>query len=180
MNWLDLTFLLLALLSVVVGAWRGFVFECISLAGWIAGFWVALHWGPVWGSQIPWDGIGEQPKRVAGMVLAFVLAMFASSLLASWTRKFIRAIGMRAADRAVGAGFGLVRVLLVGVGLAVVLHAMQWNEQPWWQQASVSMPFDTARLELMEWFPQWKILQPPEQPPVIVPSAAQAELFLRR
>lgn len=159
MTWLDLSFLLLALFSVIVGAWRGFVFELISVLGWIGGFWCAMHFGPVLGEWLPWESVGEQPRRVIGMVVTFIVAMFASSVLASLGRRFAKALGMRPADRLVGAGFGLVRVLLVGVLAAVGVHAMQWHNEPWWRDSSLAQPLSAARMQLAQWLPEWEILQ---------------------
>lgn len=169
MSWFDLAFLLLALASILIGAWRGFVFELISLLGWFAGFWVALNWGSDLGALIPWESIGDDPKRVIGMVVAFVIAMFVSSLLASWTRKSIKVLGMRSADRVLGAAFGVLRVLLVGILLAIAVTAMQWQYQPWWAESNIAQPLELARLELAQMLPHVSILQPSVVAPVSVP-----------
>lgn len=169
MSWFDLAFLMLTLFSVIVGAWRGFVFELISLLGWAAGFWVALNWGAELGALIPWQSIGDDPKRVLGMVAAFILAMFVSSLLASSGRKSIKALGMRSADRVLGAGFGVLRVLIVGVMLAIAVSALQWQYEPWWDESSISEPLELLRLELARMLPHLSILQPAPVTPISVP-----------
>ena len=169
MSWFDLAFLMLALVSILVGAWRGFVFELISLLGWVAGFWVALNWGADLGALIPWESIGEEPKRVLGMIAAFILAMFLSSLVASTARKSTKVLGMRSADRVLGAGFGVLRVLIVGVMLAIAVTALQWQYQPWWDESSISEPLEMLRLELARMLPHLSILQPAPVAPITVP-----------
>jgi hypothetical protein len=45
MNWLDLALLGLVGLSALIGLWRGFVVEVMSLAVWVAAFWLAFAFG---------------------------------------------------------------------------------------------------------------------------------------
>ena len=43
---LDWIFLAVLLVSMVVGAWRGLVYEMLSLANWVAAFVLAQWFGP--------------------------------------------------------------------------------------------------------------------------------------
>ncbi|RMX08007.1 CvpA family protein [Corticibacter populi] len=172
LSWFDVFFLMLAALSVAFGAWRGFVFESISVLGWIAGFFAAMQWGPQLGLWLPGEALAEEARRALGMLAVFVLAVFLSSMLASLARASVQALGMRAADRVIGAGFGLLRIVLLGVALTVVLHVLQWQDAPWWRESALAGPLDTARLELARMLPNWKVLQP--VPPVELPPALEA------
>ena len=54
----DWTLLAVLALSVVVGLWRGFVFECLSLAGWVVA-WFAAQWGaPHLAVKLPVGSVG--------------------------------------------------------------------------------------------------------------------------
>ncbi len=44
---LDWAFLAVLAVSVIVGLVRGFVFECLSLAGWVVA-WFAAQWAAPW------------------------------------------------------------------------------------------------------------------------------------
>ena len=46
MNWLDGIILAILALSVLIGLMRGLVAEVLSLATWIAAFWMAAVFGP--------------------------------------------------------------------------------------------------------------------------------------
>lgn len=176
LNGFDLAFLMLAFLSVAFGAWRGFVFESISVLGWLAGFFAAMALGPSVGSWLPGESLGEEVRRVLGMLAVFVVAIFVSSLLASLGRRSVRALGMGAADRLVGALFGVARILLVGVAVAVIVHALQWQDSPWWASSASGPWLDVARQELAALLPSWKILQPPAAA-LVVPAGAMPQVL---
>lgn len=177
MNWVDLAFLLLAAFSILMGAWRGLVFELISLLGWFLGFWLAMHFGESVGQLLPLNTLSDVPKYVLGAILVFVLAMFVSSFMASAGRRFTKALGMRAADRLTGAGFGLVRALLLGVVVAVLVNALQLQKEPWWMEARMSGVLDTIRLELVQWLPDWAILQPSAKPLIDLPAVVEQRML---
>ena len=47
LSWVDWALLAVLAVSVVIGLVRGFVFECLSLAGWVVA-WFAAQWGAPW------------------------------------------------------------------------------------------------------------------------------------
>ena len=126
LSWLDWTLLAVLVLSVVVGLVRGFVFECLSLAGWVAA-WFAAQWGgPVLAPYLPQMSIGNTGSALnqgLAFVLAFIAALIVWSLLARLIRMLIHATPLSLPDRLLGAGFGLLRgtVLLLVVATVVTL-----------------------------------------------------------
>lgn len=173
LNGFDLAFLMLACLSVAVGAWRGFIFESLSVLGWVLGAGAAMALGPMVGGWIPVESLGESVRRVLGMLAVLIIVVFVSSMLASLGRQSAKKLGIRAADRLVGALFGLLRIALVGVVIAVVVHALQWGNEPWWETSVMRPWLDGARLELAGLLPNWKILQDTE--PLHIPLAPVLE-----
>lgn len=124
------------LVSLLVGAWRGLVHELMSLAGWIAAFalaqWLAqdvAQWLPVWRDA------AAQVRYALAFVGVFVVSVFAASLLAWLLRKLVDGTGLRPADRALGALFGLARGVLVLLVLTVVVHLLGLHHEAWWQQS---------------------------------------------
>lgn len=134
---LDWGLLAVLLLSLLLGAWRGLVFEVLSLAGWVLAFVVAGWFAVQVGAWIPW-GEAEAPWRpVAGFVLLFIVVVFACGLLASLARKAMVAAGLRPADRALGALFGVVRGVVLLLALVWVLGFTPVPQQPWWQESRI-------------------------------------------
>lgn len=129
---LDWIFIALVLLSMVVGAWRGFVVEVLSLANWGAAFVLAQWLAPVVALKLPMAGASEMVRYAASFALVFVLAVFAGSLLIWLVGKFFTLAGLRPADRALGAVFGLMRGVVLLLALAVVVGMTPLKSEPWW------------------------------------------------
>jgi uncharacterized membrane protein required for colicin V production len=112
------------LLSMIVGIVRGLVFECLSLAGWLVA-WFGAQWAAPQLAPAPAGGharLGLRPGREPSS-WPFVAALVAWSLLARLIRMLIHATPLSLPDRLLGAGFGLLRavVLLLAVATAVLL-----------------------------------------------------------
>ena len=107
LDWIMLTVLAA---SALLGAWRGLVYEVMSVLGWLASFILAQWFAPQAAALLPMmQNAGESLRYAAGFVLVFVATAFAGGLLAWLTKKLVEAVGMRPVDRTLGAAFGLVR-----------------------------------------------------------------------
>ncbi|MFO1263094.1 MAG: CvpA family protein [Rhodoferax sp.] len=133
---LDWIFLAVLVISFVMGAWRGFVYEVLSLVNWIAAFVLAQWFAPVAGLWLPMSGASEVVRFGAGFVVVFVSVLFAGGLLAFLVRKLIAAVGLRPVDRVLGAMFGLARGVVIVLVVAVLVGMTPWHEGPWWQDAA--------------------------------------------
>lgn len=133
---LDWVFLAVLASSLLLGAWRGLVFEVLSVLSWIAAF-VLAQWlaAPV-GGWLPMGGAAEPLRYAAGFALVFVGAVFAGGLLAWGTSQLVQAVGLRPADRALGALFGLVRGLVLMLAVAVVVNMTALRTAQWWTESA--------------------------------------------
>lgn len=123
LGWVDATLLGVLLLSILVGLVRGFVFECLSLAGWLVA-WFGAHWAsPQLAPYLPVGAPGSGLNLGAAFIVAFIAALVVWSLLARLIRMLIHATPLSLPDRLLGACFGLLRggVLLLAVASAVLL-----------------------------------------------------------
>lgn len=133
---LDWIFLAVLLVSMVVGAWRGLVYEMLSLANWIAAFVLAQWFGPAAAEWLPLAGATEVVRFLAGFVLVFVVALFVGGLLAFLIRKLVAAMGLRPVDRVLGAAFGVVRGVVVLLALTVVVGMTPMKSGSWWHEST--------------------------------------------
>lgn len=121
LNAVDIAILLIALISISIGAWRGFLYEVLSLAGWFVAFMVARWFAAEVAVLLPMSGASAGLRLVVAFVLLFVATAFAAGLVSWLVRKLVTRLGMRPVDRVLGAAFGMVRaVLLLVVGGFVV------------------------------------------------------------
>lgn len=120
-GWVDALMLGLLLLSLLVGLWRGFVFELLSLAGWFVA-WFAAQWGAeAAGARLPFGSAGALLNHAAGFVIVFIVALMVWGLSARLLQMLIKASPLSAADRVLGAGFGLLRGLLLLLAVTTVV-----------------------------------------------------------
>jgi membrane protein required for colicin V production len=134
------------LASLAIGAWRGLVYELMSLAGWVAAFFVAQLFAPQAAEWLPMGKAAEPVRYAAGFVVVFVATAFAAGLLSWLAKKLIDAVGLRPVDRTLGAAFGLVRGIVLLLAAAVVVNMTQLQSSAWWQE-SKGAPVLTAALK---------------------------------
>jgi membrane protein required for colicin V production len=131
----DYVILLLSLVSVVVGIWRGFTTEALSLITLLAA--IALAWtfaGQLEPSLGSWVSVDEVRLWTARVII-FVAVLVIGGLVSWLARKLVRHTGLSGLDRTLGAGFGLLRAAVL-IGLAViVLQFAELDQEAWWQEA---------------------------------------------
>ncbi|WP_394789318.1 CvpA family protein [Rhodoferax sp.] len=132
---LDWAVLAVLFLSLLLGAWRGLVFEVLSVLGWIAAFFAAQWFAGDVAGKLPLGQASASIRYAAAFVLVFIAAAFAAGLLASLVKTLVQAVGLRPVDRVLGALFGLLRgVILVLIG-AVIVHMTGMHHSAWWHES---------------------------------------------
>lgn len=134
-GWVDLAMGGLLLLSVLVGLARGVVFEVLALAGWFIAWFAALWFTPVVLPHVPVGGPGSGLNYGVTFACVFLVALVAWGVAARLVRSLIRATPLSGIDRLLGAGFGLVRGLLVLLVAATLVGVSPWARAPQWQES---------------------------------------------
>ncbi len=133
---LDWIILAILLLSMALGAWRGLVYEVLSVLGWFAAFVVAQLYAAAVGEMLPMTGATDAMRYAAGFVLTFIASAFAAGL-ASWlAKKLIETVGLRPVDRTLGAFFGLLRGGVILLAATTVVSMTPLKEGDWWRQSN--------------------------------------------
>jgi membrane protein required for colicin V production len=148
MNWVDWTIIVILGLSTLWSLKRGFVKEALSLAGWVAAFFVSISFSAQFSAQLT-DYITADSLRYAiAYVLLFTAILMLATLLSSLLEQVVRVTGLSNADRALGTIFGFARGFIVVLLLMVVIQAALPEDQ--WEplQESQILPH-LARVE--EW-----------------------------
>lgn len=133
---LDWVFLAVLVASLLVGAWRGLVYEVFSVVSWIAAFVLAQWLAPDAARLLPLGSMSEPVRYAAGFVVVLVAAAFAGGLLAWLLKKLVEAIGLRPVDRTLGAAFGLARGVVLLLAAAVVVNMTPLKGNVWWQESA--------------------------------------------
>jgi membrane protein required for colicin V production len=146
---LDWIFLAIVGFSMVLGLWRGLVFEVLSVISWIAAFVLAQWFAPDVAQWLPMAGATEVVRYAAGFLLVFVAVVFTGGLVAFVLKKLVAAVGLSPADRMLGAVFGAVRGVLLLLVIAVVAGMTPVHTAPWWREA-VGAQWATIALQGMK------------------------------
>jgi membrane protein required for colicin V production len=133
--WVDWALLAVLAASIVIGLVRGFVFECLSLAGWVVA-WFAAQWGaPHLAVKLPVGTPGSALNLGAAFLLAFLGALVIWALLARLLRMLIHATPLSVPDRLLGAGFGILRGLVLLLAVATVVGLTPAAQSKAWREA---------------------------------------------
>lgn len=120
---------------MLLGAWRGLVYEVLSVLGWAASFYAAQWFAPQVALWLPLQSATEPVRYAAAFALVFIAAVFAAGLLAFLVKKLIDAIGLRPVDRTMGAAFGVLRGMILLLAATVVMDMTALKSSPWWQES---------------------------------------------
>ena len=135
LSWVDWALLAVLALSVGIGVVRGFVFEVLSLAGWLVA-WFAAQWAaPQVAPLLPIGVAGSSLNLAASFALAFIVALIAWALLARLVRMLIHATPLSIPDRLLGAVFGLLRGTVLLLALATVVALTPAAQSAAWRGA---------------------------------------------
>jgi membrane protein required for colicin V production len=131
----DLALLGVLAVSLILGAWRGFVYEVLSVIGWAASFYLAQWLAPDVAVRLPLQSASDPVRYAAAFALVFIVAVFVAGLLAVLVKKLIEAVGLRPVDRTLGAAFGVVRGVILLLAAAVVINMTAFRSSAWWQES---------------------------------------------
>jgi membrane protein required for colicin V production len=132
---LDWIFLAVLGISFLVGAWRGLVYEVISVAAWLAAFVLAQWLAPEVARVLPMGGAGDSLRYAAGFLITFVVALFAGGLLAALIKKLITVVGLAPIDRVLGSAFGLVRGAVILLAASMVIFMTPLKASAFWTES---------------------------------------------
>jgi len=147
-NAVDWGFLALLLVSVLFGAWRGMIYEVLSLLSWAVAIVLASWFAADFGAYLPLGNTGEAVRVVVGFGCVFMLTLIASALFIAVLRRLVNTVGLRPVDRALGAIFGLVRGLVLLTFLVLLASKTPVQRSAEWE-ASAGVKVITSWVKVM-------------------------------
>jgi membrane protein required for colicin V production len=130
MNWLDIVLLLVLAASVVTSFRKGFTREAIGLVSvtvaLAAGTW---FYGTAGAFLLPYVS-SPTVAHFAGFFLIFFGVLLLGGLVSYLAGRFLRVTGLSVFDHALGAGFGILRGVVISVALILGIMAFSQGENP--------------------------------------------------
>jgi membrane protein required for colicin V production len=147
MNGADYLILAVLVVSMLLGFFRGFLREAISLIAWLGGTWLAWRYAYV---VEPYLGgaLADHPAKIwVARALILVAAVLAGWLLAALLGYLIRPGLSLVIDRLLGMFFGVIRGAVILSVLVILAQLVKLDEVDWWKESRM-MP---KLVELASW-----------------------------
>ncbi len=149
----DFAVIVIIALSVLLGWWRGFMYELLSLIGWVVAYIVAVTFTGQASPYIP-ESVGAEGVRSGVAFAALFVATLVVSGIAAWLlAKLAKFAGLAGIDGKFGAMFGVLRGVLVVLALVWLGGLTKLPQQPWWRDAWSSKPLLQAALYAKDYLP---------------------------
>jgi membrane protein required for colicin V production len=149
----DLVIIAIILISSVISLFRGFVKEALSLSSWIAAGWIAFNFSSNLATLLE-GTIGINSVRVAvAAVILFIVTIIIGSVLVFIITAMIDKSGLTSTDRSIGLVFGLIRGVLIIVGLIYIINLTPIPQDEWYKKSLLVPHFNALAEQLSGFIP---------------------------
>jgi membrane protein required for colicin V production len=132
------------LMSLLLGLWRGLIYEVLSLLGWPLAFILSRQFA---GDIEPMLPISGDTARIGlAYVLVFIATLIVWGMLVWLFAKLVKAAGLGMLDSLLGGLFGLLRGVLVILVIVWLAGTSSIPEQAFWRGATFSRAAEDAAL----------------------------------
>jgi membrane protein required for colicin V production len=147
MTQFDYIVLVIIILSVLLGWWRGLVYEILSLLSWITSYFVAKSWAVEFTPYMPAVLESEALKSAAAFMAVFVTTLILCGIAAWSLNKLIKSFGLDwRTDGVLGAIFGFFRGWLLVLVIVLFAGLTKLPQTPFWHDALLSKPLQNVAL----------------------------------
>lgn len=154
MTWLDYGVIGLVAFSVLLGWWRGLVYEVLSLLGWAVAYIVARLFALEAVPYLPQSMGPEAVRMAAAFALLFIGTLVVSGIVAWLLSKLVKFAGLGWLDGFLGAVFGMLRGGVMVLVLVLLAGMTGLPRAKFWREARLSTPLEQAALQARGWLPE--------------------------
>ena len=124
---LDIALVVIAILAIAWGAWKGFISQLVSIAGLFIGIWGAAKLTPfaaTWISDLLSFGPDQKiAVNVVTFIVLLILIVIGCHLLARLIEKGVKKTALGTMNRVFGAVFCLIKIVVLLMALASLAHS---------------------------------------------------------
>ncbi len=133
MSIVDIIIIAVLLISTLIGVFRGFIRELLSLLSWLLALYVAWTFAELGASYlVPY--LPQAPLRiVAAFTGIFIIVLILASIVSYILYRLFAIAGISGLDRSLGLVFGIARGVVIVAILIIGSVYMDFASQPWWQ-----------------------------------------------
>jgi membrane protein required for colicin V production len=159
MGGFDWIIALVFLISILIGALRGFAKEALSLGAWIVSIWLAFTFCTEAGEFVHQQFRIPNPtfRDWAGFALVFLGCLIAFELISYLVIKLLIRGPIRGVDHILGIGFGAIRAAAIIVAVVIVGRGFAMEGSSWWQNSRHITHFEVMADSIEPLFPEsWR------------------------
>ena len=128
---IDYAIIVIILLSICFGCFRGFIRELLSLIGWFLAFYTANFFTDSLYQYIPF-ALDDTIKYIAAYFIIFLLVLICASIIIKLINKFIKSVGLSFSNFILGGFFGFTRGVLIIFVMILLLEKTSFSLNPGW------------------------------------------------
>ncbi len=154
MSTFDQVFLAVMAASILLGLWRGLVSEIFTLLGWVVALILAWKLAPL---CVPLLGAvvkAEWARWPVAFASIFIGVLLLLAVLRFLLRSLLSISGLSLFDRLAGAGFGVLRGLVLALLFVAGAGLTDLPAKPWWRESVFAPPLVTAVIAARPWLPK--------------------------
>jgi membrane protein required for colicin V production len=144
MNLFDVALVVVAVVSVLAGAVRGFMREAAALVGWVAAVVLVVNTSARLGQHLPFEAGSAGARTAIAAILIVLACILAAHLVGRLLHAAMAAAQLGGPDRALGALFGVARATAVWLLIAVVVIHIGLSQQAFWKSSHLAPLLEAA------------------------------------
>jgi len=150
-NWIDIVVLIILVVSIGFGFWRGFIHETLSLLAWVAAFIIARVFAPDVAHWLEQYIESQSLILLLSWLIPFLTTFIIFNLLKLLLVSIISIAGLRPVDRLLGAAFGAIKgMLLVTAGVLVIQLVLSRSGEPFKTDSKLVPHFQVIALWMLK------------------------------
>jgi len=143
----DYIVLVFVCLSVLLGWWRGMVYEVLSLLSWVTSYFVAKSWATELTPYMPDVLESDALRGTAAFVAVFITTLILCGIAAWALNKLIKSFGLDwRTDGVAGAIFGFFRGWMLVLAIVLLAGLTKLPQAPFWRDAMLSKQLQNVAL----------------------------------
>jgi membrane protein required for colicin V production len=155
LNWVDYIILVIMALSTLVGIFRGFIKEAVSLLVWVVAIFVAIKFFSPLGQYVNKHYIDSLiVSNVVAFVGLFIVTLILGLIINVIISLLIEKTGLTATDRLLGIVFGLVRGVLLVALLIMFVNLSAFRKNKVFEQSKLVSAFEPVATWLSKFLPK--------------------------
>ncbi len=135
---LDLLIAGVVLISLLVGIFRGFIREVLSLVSWGVALWVGWRFFKPASVYLENTISSEPVRQIAAFAFLFIAALIVLTVASHFLSKLFKVSGIAFIDRLLGAVFGFGRGVLIMSIVLILGGATALPKESWWKDSALA------------------------------------------